>query len=113
VLYVVYGPTQAKNKLVFLVEMANTCSKEYLPFLIEGDLDIMRHLKDKSSGVFHFKWPTLFNVVIEYLELKEIVMSGRRFTWAGPGDNPTFEKLDRVLVSTEGENKFPLSSVEA
>ena len=39
-------------------------------------------------------------------------MSGRQFTWAGPGDNPTFEKLDRVLVSTDWEDKFPLSIVE-
>ena len=32
---------------------------------------------------------------------------------AGPEDNPTFEKLDRVLVSTDWEDKFPLSTVEA
>jgi hypothetical protein len=54
----------------------------------------------------------MFNAVIESLDLKEIVMSGRQFTWAGPGDNPTYEKLDRVLVSTEWEIKFPLSTVE-
>jgi hypothetical protein len=39
-------------------------------------------------------------------------MTGRQYTWAGSGDNPTFEKLDRVLVSTEWEIQFPLTSVE-
>jgi hypothetical protein len=39
-------------------------------------------------------------------------MSGRQYTWAGAGDNPTFEKLDRVLVSTEWEDQFPLTMVE-
>ena len=73
----------------------------------------MRHPQDKSSGVFYFKWPTLFNVVIESLDLKEIVMSSRQFTWAGPGDDPLFEKLDRVLVSTDWEDKFPLSTLES
>jgi hypothetical protein len=68
--------------------------------------------EDKSSTVFDLKWSNLFNVVIESLDLKEIVMSGRQFTWVGPGDNPTFEKLDRVLVSTDWEDKFPLSWVE-
>jgi hypothetical protein len=61
-----------------------------------------------------------FNAVIESLDLREIVMTGRQLgqaqgitpTWAGPGDNPTFEKLDRVLVSTEWELQFPLTSVE-
>ena len=73
----------------------------------------MRRPEDKSSGEFEFKWPTLFNAVIESLDLKKIVMSGRQYTWAGPGDNLTFEKLDRVLVSTDWEDKFPLSTVEA
>ena len=72
----------------------------------------MRRLEDKSSRAFDFKWPNLFNAVIESLDLKEIVISGRQFTWAGPGDNLTFEKLDRVLVSTDWEDKFPLSSIE-
>jgi hypothetical protein len=72
----------------------------------------MRRLEDKGSGVFDFKWPNLFNAVIESLDLKEIVMPGRQYTWAGPGHNPIFEKLDRVLASTDWEDKFPLSTVE-
>ena len=56
---------------------------------------------DKSTDNFDTKWPNLFNAVIETLDLKKIVMSGRQYTWAGPGDEPTYEKLDRVLASTE------------
>jgi hypothetical protein len=40
-------------------------------------------------------------------------MSGRQYTWAGPGDNPTYEKLDRVLVNTEWGHKYPLVTVES
>jgi hypothetical protein len=72
----------------------------------------MRRPEDKSSGNFDPKWPGIFNAVIESLYLREIVMTGRQYTWAGPGDNPTFEKLDRVLVSTDWEIQFPLSSIE-
>jgi hypothetical protein len=39
-------------------------------------------------------------------------MSGRQYTWARPGDNPTYEKLDRVLVSTKWKHNYhyrPLS----
>ena len=82
-LFVVYGPAQQENKQEFLAEMANTCSKESLPYIIGGDFNIMRHPQDKSSGVFDFKWPNLFNSVIESLDFKEIVMSGRQYTWAG------------------------------
>ena len=78
------------NKHAFLAELANTCSKELLPYLIGGDFNIMRRPEDKSSGVFDFKWPKLFNDVIESLDLKEIVMPGHQYTWAGPGHNPIF-----------------------
>jgi hypothetical protein len=94
VLYSIYGPAQLQNKGAFLTELANTCSKENLSFLIGGDFTIMRKPEDKSIGDFDHKWPSLFNVVIESLDLKEITMTGRQYTWAGSGDNPTYEKLD-------------------
>jgi hypothetical protein len=40
-------------------------------------------------------------------------MSGRQFTWANSLPSPTYEKLDRVLMTTEWEFKFPLVSVRA
>jgi hypothetical protein len=113
VIYSIYGPTQSQNKAAFFAELANTCSKENLPFLVGGDFNIMQKPEDKSCGVFDTKCPSLFNVVIESLDLREIVMTGRQFTWAGAGDNPTYEKLDRVLASTEWELNFPLAKVEA
>ena len=40
-------------------------------------------------------------------------LSGRQFTWANNRSIPTFEKLDRVLVTTDWEFKYPLASVRA
>jgi hypothetical protein len=62
--------------------------------------------------IYH-RWPFLFNVVIDGLNLKEIETSGRQFTWANNHLNPTYKNLDRVLVTTEWGQKFPLSSVVA
>jgi endonuclease/exonuclease/phosphatase family metal-dependent hydrolase len=50
----------------------------------------------------------LFNVVIEQGELIEIALTGRKFTWCNNHENPTYELLDWVLVSTSWEEKFPL-----
>ena len=38
-LFAVYGPAQAQNKSAFLAELANTCSKGTLPYIIGGDLN--------------------------------------------------------------------------
>jgi hypothetical protein len=45
--------------------------------------------------------------------MKEIQMLGRKYTWVNNLANPTFEKLDRILVTTEWEEKFPLTTVRA
>ena len=55
----------------------------------------------------------LFNAVIDSLNLREIEMSCRKFTWANHLQNQTFEKLDRVLVCTDFETKYPLTTVNA
>jgi endonuclease/exonuclease/phosphatase family metal-dependent hydrolase len=55
----------------------------------------------------------LFNDVIDRLDLREIEMSGHKFTWANSRRVPTYEKLDRVLVSIEWEQNFPLAIVQA
>jgi len=34
-------------------------------------------------------------------------MSGELYTWSNNQDNPTLEKLDRILVSKEWEDLFP------
>lgn len=39
-------------------------------------------------------------------------MTGRQYTCANNLSNPTFEKLDRILMSTEWEQKYSLSSVQ-
>jgi hypothetical protein len=40
-------------------------------------------------------------------------LSGCKFTWDNSRRVPTYERLDRVLVSTEWEQNFPLVTVEA
>jgi hypothetical protein len=40
-------------------------------------------------------------------------LSGLKFTWSNSRRVPTNERLDRVFVSTEWEQNFPLATVEA
>uniref|UniRef100_A0A453NB92 Reverse transcriptase domain-containing protein n=1 Tax=Aegilops tauschii subsp. strangulata TaxID=200361 RepID=A0A453NB92_AEGTS len=55
----------------------------------------------------------MFNMIIESLNLREIELTGRQFTWANSLPTPTYEKLDRVLASVEWEQKYPMVSVHA
>jgi exonuclease III len=112
-LVVVYGPAQPNHKESFLVELVRMCSQENLPLMIGGDYNILRHPSEKNNPNYNARWPFLFNVVINGLNLRELEMSKRKFTWANNLAQPTFEKLNQILITTKWEEKFPLSTVRA
>ena len=110
----VYGALQLELKPDFLADLVRICGSEQLPILVGGgDFNIMRRKEEKNNNNFDGRWSFMFNTTIESLDLREIELSGRKFTWANSLPVPTFEKLDRVLASVEWEQKFPLVTVQA
>ena len=109
-LVLVYGPAQNDLKEHFLSELVHMCSHETLPIIVGGDFNILRSPMEKNNDNFDNRWPFLFNAIIDGLSLKELSMFGKNYTWANNLSVPTYEKLDRVLMSTEWEQKFPLST---
>jgi hypothetical protein len=112
VLIAVYGPAQDDQKEMFLAELVSMCSHENLPILMGDDFNILRHSAEKIMTDLiingHF-----FNATIDELNLCEIEMSGRKYTWVNNRSSPTYEKLDRVLAATEWEEKYLLTTVKA
>ena len=76
-------------------------------------MNMLRFPREKSRGMFDSHRPFMFNVVNDRLNLREVHMTGRQFTWANSLPEPTYEKLDRVLMSTHLEDKYPLVTVRA
>ena len=109
----VYGPAQTKPKQAFLAELAHLCLKETLPMIIGDDFNIIRGPVEKNNNNYDDRWPFLFNAVIDACNLRELELSGRRFTWTNHRTIKTFEKLDRTLTSTDWELKYPRSTVQA
>lgn len=91
----------------------NTCSMETRPLMVGGDFKIIRNPTENNNDRYDGRCTMLSNAYIESLYLREIELSGRKFTWASSASVPTYEKFDRILVSTGWEQKFPLSIMEA
>jgi endonuclease/exonuclease/phosphatase family metal-dependent hydrolase len=91
----------------------STSRNERLPLCIGGDFNIIQDSSEKNNDKFDGRWLFLSNAVIDSLDLREIEMSDHKFTWANSRRVPTYEKLDRVLVSIEWEQNFPLATVQA
>src|SRR6266540_4912302 len=113
VLILVYGASQDSHKPEFLSELVRMCESEPLPMLVGGGFNIIRRREEKSNDNFNARWPSIFNAIIDTLNLREIALSGRQFKWASRHAVPTYEKLDRILASVSWEQKFPLVTVRA
>jgi hypothetical protein len=81
-LVAIYGPTQDNFKESFLSGLVNMCRHEALPIMLGGDFNIIRKPDEKNNDRFDHQWPFLFNAVMDSLDLWELEMSGRQYTWA-------------------------------
>jgi hypothetical protein len=104
---------QEERKYIFLQELTQTCNEEKSPIMVGGDFNIIRGRKEKNNNRYDDRWSFLFNAVINNLNLREIKLSGRQYTWANNIPKPTYEKLVRVLVTTEWELKYPRVMIQA
>jgi hypothetical protein len=68
--------------------------------VIDSDFNIIRRPDEKNHGNFNDRWPFLFNADIDALNLREIELTRRKFTWANNLPNQTFEKLEYLYAQT-------------
>ena len=70
----------ARIQGIFFVELVQTCDKEKLPILVGVTSISSEILVKKNNNKFNGRWPFLFNTVIDGLDLRELEMSGRKYT---------------------------------
>ena len=97
-LLAVYGPAYEELKDNFLAEMAAWCNMVSMPYIIGGDFNIIRNCGEKNKMSLLPHSSSIFNSVIQVLGLREITMTGGKFTWSNNQNPPTLLKLDKVLL---------------
>jgi endonuclease/exonuclease/phosphatase family metal-dependent hydrolase len=83
----------------------------HCPYIVGGDFNILRHSGEKNTTFTPSHYFDLFNTIIHSLGPREIFMHGGKYTWSNKQAIPTMEKLDRVLMSPNWEDLFPLVHV--
>ena len=82
------------------------------PYFVGGDFNILRHCLEKNKPTVLPHSSEVFNSVIHSLSLRKIFMKGGFILGQISKKNPTLERLDRVLMSSEWEDLFPLVYVQ-
>jgi endonuclease/exonuclease/phosphatase family metal-dependent hydrolase len=95
-------------KLEFLQEIRlikQTAVPEWL--ILGGDFNLICRSNDKSNGRVNRRLLNSFQWILDELELKELHLHGRRFTWTSASSNPAMTKIDHVFSTREWELKQP------
>lgn len=77
--------------------------------MIAGDFNS----EDKNNDNVNRAMVGRFRRFVNDLELKEIPLLGRRYTWSNERDSPTLVKLDRVLCTNDWEDLYPESLLQS
>lgn len=109
----VYGPQADDEKLLFLDEMSAIRDLCLVEWIITGDFNLITVAADKNNLRINRRLMNAFRSKVNELELKEVYLFGRRYTWSSEQAVPTLVKLDRLFASTQWEDMFPEAHLQA
>jgi endonuclease/exonuclease/phosphatase family metal-dependent hydrolase len=103
----VYGPTTQADKAKFLLELRDVRVACLGPWLLCGDFNLIYMAHNKNNGWLHHGLMRRFRRVLDDLQLDEIHLSGRLYTWSNGRDQPTLERLDRAFATVDWVEMYP------
>lgn len=102
----VYGPQGDLEKKMLIRELRQLKSVVPSKWLLLGDFNLVYQDQDKNNGRLDRRMMNRFRRALNHLEVKEISLIGRKFTWSNQQRSPTLTRIDRVFCSTEWEGLY-------
>jgi exonuclease III len=103
----VYGPQPDDQKLQFLNELRTFRSACFGPWIIGGDVNLIYRAEDKNNSNLDRAMMGRFRRILNELNLSELPLMGRKFTWSNERASPTLVRLDRVFHTSDWGDYFP------
>lgn len=103
----VYGPHHDAEKISFLNEIREVRSLCVSPWMMAGDFNMIYSSEDKNNNNLNRAMMGRFWRLVNELELQEIPLLGRCYTWFNERTARTLAKLDRVLCTADWEGLYP------
>jgi exonuclease III len=103
----IYGPCAATDKADFINWLYNYDASSFDLWMVVGDFNLMRSHENHNRPGGNPNDMLLFNDVIHHLDLVEILLKGRAFTWSNMQQNCLLEKIDWAFTSSDWTLAFP------
>lgn len=107
ILTAVYAPCTPAGKREFLNWFRDIDMPDGVDWLVVGDFNLMRKPEDRNREGADLNEIFLFNEAISRLDLIELPLHGRHFTWTNKQFPPLLERLDWFFTSNSWTSKFP------
>jgi hypothetical protein len=75
--------------------------------MVGGDFNLIYRDEDKNKAVSNRRMMGRFRRALDDLQLKELHLHGRLYTWSNECDDPILERIDRVFSTHDWEDLFP------
>lgn len=109
----VYGPQGGHEKLTFMEELKMLQPLVKPEWLMIGDFNIITKAADKNNANINKRLIGKFRAVLDFLHLKEMRLSGRKFTWSNEQEDPVLTKIDHFFHSIDWHLHFPNAHLQA
>lgn len=107
----VYAPIDRDDKEVCWWELKRIRHMYRDPWVLCGDFNVTLSMDERSGRSGSLRDIESFRDLVYHLNLIDLPLQGRQFTWSNHRDNPILARQDRFLISLIGtQNSPPLSN---
>jgi exonuclease III len=112
----VYRPQSEADKFAFLDELKGLKQSIQGEWLIVWDFNLIYKVEDKNNSRLNQCLMGSFKLAIDDLELRELPLQGRKYTWTSAVNSQgsaTMARIDRIFSTTSWEELFPVAHLHA
>lgn len=104
----IYAPNNVRSRGQLWEVLGRLKSYFHKPWCIVGDFNEIRFLNERRGCLRRDKGMIEFNEFIERMELVDLPLLGRGFTWCNSVEGDTWSRIDRFLLDSLWLEKFSL-----
>lgn len=109
----VYGPQLDAEKEDFLSELWSLRPAMLPQWVVLGDFNLIYRASQKNNNRINFRMMNRFKSTLDTLDLRELQLHGRRFTWSSGTAEPTLTKIDHLFYTEQWELEHPNCYLQA
>ena len=106
-----YGPSDHSGSLPFLQNLRDLPPLIHGSWILLGDFNLVRCAADKNNGQINATLTAAFNDTIQDLNITEVDLFDRLYTWSNKQPFPILARLDRAFTNNSLNLAFPLTSL--